>query len=138
MRYFYRSGLVIAMVGAIIIILFLNVLSSKFYLLFNPEKEVIEMAVKVTTVCSLCFIPQSINIIISSYLYSTTKTKFAVIINVLRCIVINIIVITVVSIVSKAKYIWFSPVIYESIVMIIAIFLSKIADKNGIILDTKE
>lgn len=137
-RYFYRSALVIGIVGAIIIILLLNVFSSKFYLLFNPEKEVIEMAVKVTTIFSLCFIPLSINIIIASYLYSTTKTKFAVIINVLRCIVINIIVITVVSIVSKAKYIWFSPVIYESIVMIIAIVLSNIADKNGIILDTKE
>lgn len=75
----------------------------------------------------------SVNVLISAYLYSTKRTKQAVIINILRGLVINTVVILLLPRIFGANAIWFTFGIYELIIMVIAIFLLKDSEKNGII-----
>lgn len=138
LRYFFKWGKIISFVGAFIIVLILFFYSSKIYLLYNPEKEVLDMAIKATTFISLGFLPQSIIAIISTYLYSTTRTKYSTIINTLCGFIVNIIVLIIMPMIFGGESIWICFFIYESIVLIIAIILRRVADKNGIILKTIE
>ena len=72
------------------------------------------------------------NILISSYLYSTTRTRPAAIINILRSFVVNIAVILIVPLIFGPESIWLTYGIYESIVLVFAIILLYRADVKGV------
>lgn len=136
LKYFFKWGKVISFVGAIIIILILFFFGPKIYLLYEPDVEVYNMAIKVTTFISLGFLPQSINAIISTYLYSTTRTKYSMIINIFSSFVVNVIILIFIPMIFGGNSIWMCFFIYQSIILIIAIILRRLADKNGMILKT--
>lgn len=138
LKYFFKWGKVISFIGAIIIILILFFFSSKIYLLYEPDVDVYNMAIRVTTFISLGFLPQSIVAIISTYLYSTTRTKYSIIINIFSGFVINVIILIIIPMIFGGDSIWMCFLIYQSIVLIIATNLRRLADKNGVILKTNE
>ena len=70
---------------------------------------------------------------ISSYLYSTERSLLALNISVLRSIIVNAAVILILPYVFGESIIWFSLLIYEVIVLIIAVALLKHSEKNGVI-----
>ena len=110
----------------------LYLFSPTIYLLFSPDEEVIKMAVEVTFMFSIGFLAQSLNAVIASYLYSTTRTKYATIINILRSFVVNVLVLTFIPLIFGGKSIWLCFTIFESIVLIVAIILRWVADKKGV------
>ena len=70
---------------------------------------------------------------ISAYLYSTTRTKAALIINVLRSLTVNIVVILLLPRIFGSDAIWYTFGVYEGIVMMAAIILKYQSDRNGAI-----
>lgn len=132
LKYFFRCGEIISFSGAIIIMVLLYLFSPTIYLLFSPDEEVIKMAVEVTFMFSIGFLAQSLNAVIASYLYSTTRTKYATIINILRSFVVNVLVLTFIPLIFGGKSIWLCFTIFESIVLIVAIILRWVADKKGV------
>lgn len=78
------------------------------------------------------FVVMAVNVMISSYLYSTERSLQATSISILRSIVVNAAVILILPYLFGEGTIWFSLLIYESIVLIIAAALLKHSERNGI------
>ena len=70
---------------------------------------------------------------ISSYFYSTKRSKQADVINVLRSFIINSIVILALPAIFGKEIIWYAFAIYEALVLVIAVILLKHSERNGIV-----
>lgn len=138
LAYFLKWGLIIGFAGSVIILTVLFAVCQSIYALFDAENTTLELAIRATYVFSWGYLVQSLNTIIVSYLYSTTRTKYAVTINVLRSFVINLLAIIVLPKFFGAEAIWYSFTVYEGIVLIVSVALLKRADKNGMISGAKE
>ena len=77
------------------------------------------------------FILIALNLMISSYMYSTKRTIQAVIIAVFRCILLNSASVILLSMLLGKTIIWFTPGIAEAAGFIIAFTLLKNSEKNG-------
>lgn len=79
------------------------------------------------------FIIAGMNILISAYLYSTKRSKQAIILNVMRSLVVNMVVILGLPALLGKGIVWYTFGIYESIVLVLAFGLLKYSERNGII-----
>ncbi len=138
LAYFLKWGVIISFAGSIIILTVLFTVCPSIYALFDVEKATLDIAIKATYVFSWGYLVQSLNTIIVSYLYSTTRTKYAVTINVLRSFVVNILVIIALPKFFGAEAIWYSFTVYEGIVLIVSVALRKHADRHGMISGARE
>ncbi len=77
----------------------------------------------------------SLNVMISAYLYSTKRSKEAIIINVLRSLVVDSVVILALPVIFGSGIIWFTFGIYEALVLISAVYLLKRSERNGIVIE---
>ncbi len=132
LRYFFRQGMIIGIAGSVAIVVLLEFVGPGICDLFAVTPATMEMTTAAFSKYSWGFIAAAPNILISSYLYSTTRTRPAVIINVLRSFVINVAVILIVPALFGAEAIWYTFGIYEVIVMLAAILLLVRADRGGI------
>ena len=98
-------------------------------MLFGANEETLQFTVQSMPFYSWGFIVMSFNTIISAYLYSTTRTKPAVIINTLRSLIVNTAVIRILPAVFGSGVIWFTFGIYEAVVLVIAAFLVRRAER---------
>ena len=78
------------------------------------------------------FIITAVNVMISAYLYSTERSALSTGINILRSLVINSAVILILPHIFGDGAIWFSLLVYEAIVLVIAVALLKYSERNGI------
>ncbi len=78
------------------------------------------------------FIFMSLNTIISSYLYSTKRTKDALILNVARSFVLSTAVILLTPALFGGAAIWYTMGIYEMLAFVLALILYRRSEKNGI------
>lgn len=79
------------------------------------------------------FIIASVNTLLSAYFYSTKRSKQAIILNTVRSLIFNTAVITLLPKIFGKIIIWHTFGIYEIFVMLVAIILLKISERNGII-----
>ena len=84
------------------------------------------------------FVVQAFTVIITSYLYSTTRTRYALIINILRSFAVNTLVIILLPVVFGPNAIWWTFPAYEGIVLAAAVIMVKAADRNGAVNGAKE
>ena len=138
LKYYFHAGLIISFIGAV-------VLSALILYFWNPILTLFDVdeATRISAVFALprymsVFIFQSLIVIITSYLYSTTRTKQALTINVLRAFVLDTLAILLIPRLFGADSIWFTSPIYEFVALIVAVILLRRADKNGAIGKTAE
>ena len=74
---------------------------------------------------------------ISAYLYSTERSLQTTGISALRSIVVNSVVILILPQIFGEGVIWFSLLIYKSIVLVFAVILLKYSEQNGIYFKSK-
>jgi len=79
------------------------------------------------------FIVSALNVMISTYLYSTERSSQSTIISVLRSLVVNAAVILRLPEIFGADAIWLTFAVYEAIVLIIAVVLLRHSERNGIV-----
>lgn len=77
------------------------------------------------------FIIGSINTMISAYFYSTKRSGQAIALNIVRSLVINSIIITFVPMIFGKVVVWHTFGIYEIFVLIAALSLKKVSERNG-------
>lgn len=132
LHYYFKSGLKISILGSFIVTI-LAVLFGKYICqLFGTDAVTQEYVIKVLPQFAVGFIAMAINVMISSYLYSTERSGSALCISVLRSLVMNVAVILILPKFFGEGIIWFSLLIYEAIVLIIAITLLKRSEKDGL------
>lgn len=132
LRYYFKAGLKISFFGSSIVTVFSILFSKNFCILFGTDPVTQSYVLKVLPQFTIGFIAMAINVMISSYLYSTERSSLALTISVLRSVVVNSTVILILPYIFGESIIWFSLLIYEAIVLIIAVALLKHSERNGI------
>lgn len=132
LKAYYRAGHLICILGSAlcvaVYILFPHALCS----LFGADAATIDFTAKHIWEYCWGFIVGSINTIISAYFYSTRRSEHAIVLNVLRSLVINSLVITLFPVFFGKAVIWHTFGIYEVIVLIVALWLKKYSERNGV------
>lgn len=124
-NYFFRCGLAVNGFLSILIYAGLFVFDETVIHIFNQDMELVNAATKALPIFSLSFIPMALNLIYTSLLYSTKRTKQSNMIAINRGIVIKSAAICGIPMIFGSKMIWIAPFIAEIITFIIAIIITK-------------
>lgn len=137
LKWYFHAGLIINFIGSLLINILLLFVSGHVCRLFGADPETVTFAVKAMPMYSWGFVVMSLNVMISAYLYSTKRSKQAIIINVLRSLVMNSAVIIILPTLFPnalgGNIIWYTFGIYEAVVLIAAAGLLKHSERNGIV-----
>lgn len=132
LKYYLRMGLIIGIAGAAVITCVLPFVWDGVCDVFGVDEATRQSSVKALLPYIWGFLVQAPNVIVSSYLYSTTRTRQALVINVLRSFAVNTAAILLLPAVFGAEAIWLTFGVYEGIVLIAAVILLIRADRRGV------
>ena len=133
MKYYFRSGIAICLVGSGLIILLAIIFNRRICMLFGAQGEMLEYTVKHLPQYAWAFMIAGINILISAYLYSTKRSNYAIILNIARSLIFNTIIILFLPIIFGGNIIWYTFGITECAALILAVILLRISERNGIV-----
>ena len=122
---YFRSGMAINLVLSVLVSAGLILFDEPAIRIFSQDMELINAASKALPVFSLSFIPMALNLVYTSLLYSTKRTKQSDIIAICRGIVIKAIAIFCIPILLGTKTIWAAPFVAEMITFAIAVILTR-------------
>lgn len=131
LSFFLRSGVIINLVGSVLIYVALFFVSYDVCSLFGADEVTLNNAVKFIPFFAWGFTAESMNSIISAYLYSTKRSTQAIITNILRSFIVSTAVTLVLPYVWKAECaVWMTFGVYQALVMIVGIILTRHSDKH--------
>lgn len=133
LKYYFRCGMLISVIGAALILVLLWFVDEPLCALYAVDGPTMAMTMDAMFQFSWGFVVQAVNVIISAYLYSTTRTRQAVVINTLRSFIVNVAVILSLPFFFGARAIWYTFGVFEAIVMVVSLILLWRADRNGAI-----
>ena len=136
--WYRRVGIIISFLGSAVIYVLLLFFGEPIYIVYGVDAETVRYTIECMPKYALGFIVQSFTTIISSYLYSTTRSAQALTINVLRSLIVDTVVILVFPKLLGPEIIWYTFPIYEFIVLVIAVIIMVGADRKGIIQENAE
>ena len=122
---YFRFGMAINLVLSVLVSAGLILFDEPAIRIFSQDMELINAASKALPVFSLSFIPMALNLVYTSLLYSTKRTKQSDIIAICRGIVIKAIAIFCIPIIFGSNTIWAAPLVAEMITFAIAVILTK-------------
>lgn len=125
LHYYFKAGMVINVLGAVIIEGLLFVIGESVCRLFGIDGETLLYTVQVMRFYSVGYIAVAVTTIVSAYLYSTTRTAQAVILNAVRSFAVNVLVILLFPVVFGNGIIWWTFLIYETIMAVISLLMLK-------------
>lgn len=79
------------------------------------------------------FLLDSVNSMLSAYFYSTKRSAQAIVLNTVRSLVMNTLVITFLPMLLGGAIVWHTFGIYEALVLVLGIALKKTSEKRGIL-----
>ncbi len=131
-QYFY-AGQLISVIGSVFCVAIYVIFPHFLCKLFGASGEMLEFTS--THMWEYCwgFIVGSINTMMSAYFYSTKRSGQAIILNIIRSLVINSLIITILPKILGNTIVWHTFGIYEVLVLIIAVALKIVSERKGII-----
>ncbi|RKI81168.1 MATE family efflux transporter [bacterium 1xD42-87] len=129
---YFRFGMAINLVLSVLVSAGLILFDEPAIRIFSQDMDLINAASKALPVFSLSFIPMALNLVYTSLLYSTKRTKQADIIAVCRGIVIKAIAIFCIPIIFGSNTIWAAPLVAEMITFAIAVILTTTSEKYSL------
>ena len=133
LRYYFRAGSIINLAGSLIINGALMVIGGAVCALFGADAATLAYTVRVMPLYSWGFVVVRLTTNISSYLYSTKRSREADVISVLRSFVFNTIIILLLPRILGGDVIWHTFGIAETVVLLISVFLLKRSERSGIV-----
>ena len=134
LKWYFRAGILISVVGSIVIVLLVILFDRPLCVLFGAKGKTMEFTVRYLPQYAWAFIVAGANTMISTYLYSTMRSVYAITLNIFRSFVIDTAVIVGFSAVFGAKVVWFTYGISECIVLIMAVILLAISERHDIVI----
>lgn len=122
---YFRFGMAINLMLSVLVSAVLILFDEPAIRIFSQDMELINAASKALPVFALSFIPMALNLVYTSLLYSTKRTKQSDIIAICRGIVIKAIAIFCIPIIFGSNTIWAAPLVAEMITFAIAVVLLK-------------
>lgn len=133
LKYYFRSGLAISVIGSAVIVALTLVFDQPICAMFGTDPQTLELVLQSMPQYTWGFIIAGINILISAYLYSTKRSKPAIVLNILRSLIVNTAVIVGLPALLGSGIVWYTFGIYEAVVMILAVALLKYSERSGIV-----
>lgn len=132
LRSYFRAGVWISAVGSAlcvaVYILFPQVLCG----LFGADAQTTDFTARHMWEYCWGFVVGSVNTIISAYFYSTRRSGQAILLNVVRSLVMNSLVITLLPALLGRGVVWHTFGIYEVLVLAFALVQKKLSERRGI------
>lgn len=120
-----RRGLVINCILSVSIYTGLACFPDAAIRIFNRDQALILIAKKALPVFALSFIPMAFNLIFTSLLYSTKRTRQSDIIALCRGVLLKAVAIFFVPVLLGKEAIWTAPLVAELITLILTMILTK-------------
>lgn len=133
LKYYINTSLKLGAVGSVISFILTFLMGRPAAILFGAEASTVDIVVSVMPKYCTNFLFATASAVIASYLFSTKRTSYAVILNICRSIVFNFICINFLPLVFGKSFVWYTVAVAEGICLIIAILLWKISEKKGIV-----
>lgn len=128
MRWYFRSGIIINSILSVLIYGVLFFFDQPVICIFNRDAELVQTASVVLPLFSLSFIPMSLNLIYTAFLFSTKRTGAADVIAISRGIVVKALAIFCIPAIFGSNAIWMAPFAAETLTLVLAIRLNKTTD----------
>ena len=125
LKFYYKAGMGISFFGSIFITVLVVFFSRNICVLFGADEVTLKYILRVLPQFAVGFIVMALNVLLSSYFYSTERTMQAICISILRSIIVNAAVIMILPYIFGESIIWFTLLIYEAIVLVVALALLK-------------
>jgi len=122
---YFRFGMAINLVLSVLVSAGLILFDEPAIRIFSQDIELIKAASKALPVFALSFIPMALNLIYTSLLYSTKRTRQSDIIAICRGIIIKAIAIFCIPVLLGTKTIWAAPFVAEMITFAIVVVLTR-------------
>lgn len=136
LKAYYRAGVWISVIGSALCVAIYVLFPHTLCGLFGADAQTTDFtAIHMWEYC-WGFIVGSVNTIISAYFYSTKRSVQAIVLNVIRSLFMNSLVITFVPLVFGKGVVWHTFGIYEVLVLAAAIALKKFSERRGIVYST--
>lgn len=133
LKAYYRAGQLISVIGSTFCVAVYVIFPHALCKLFGADAATLDFtAIHMWEYC-WGFIVGSVNSLLSAYFYSTKRSAQAITLNILRSLVLNSFVITVLPKVFGSAVVWHTFGIYEVLVLLCAIALKKASERNGIV-----
>lgn len=132
LKQYYRAGQFISVTGSAFCVAIYVIFPHSLCKLFGADGET--LAFTVTHMWEYCwgFIVGSVNTMMSAYFYSTKRSGQAIALNMIRSLVMNSLIITILPKIFGSAVVWHTFGIYEVFVLMIAVVLKKGSERKGI------
>lgn len=133
LKFYFRSGQIMAMAGGAGIFLLTFFVGKPLCAFFGADAASVPIVCGALPKYCLNYVFAASTAVIASYLFSTKRTQYAIVINVCRSLVFNSVCINFLPLILGYEFVWYTVTVSEGICMVIAMALRKISEKNGII-----
>jgi putative MATE family efflux protein len=133
LRYYFRRGVSINLIGSVTIFGMLLFTGGIISRLFGADAETSGVIIDALPKFSWSFLVAALNTIISSYLYSTKRTKEAIVIAVCRGLLFNSVIISLAPVLFGTSVVWFTTGVAETLALVVAFTLLKHSERRGIV-----
>ncbi len=120
LHYYLKRGLMICLIGSAICIIGTIVFARPIALLFGGDEQIVQGVARCMPQHSWAYVLVGVNTLISSYFYSTKKTKSAIFINIMRSFIVSILCIVGLTTLLGDAIIWYTFGISEAIVLLMS------------------
>lgn len=132
LKVYYRAGVLISVIGSALCVAVYVLFPHALCGLFGADAPTTDFtAIHMWKYC-WGFIVGSANTIISAYFYSTKRSGQAIVLNIVRSLIINSLVILLAPQLFGKAVVWHTFGIYEVFVLIFAVILKKFSERQGI------
>ena len=133
LRWYFRAGVLIDLIGSALINVVLLFVGGPICKMFGADALTLACTVQYMPRYAWGFIIMSVNTLISAYLYSTKRTKQAVILNLCRSFLLDSAVIFAVPAIFGGNAVWLTMGIYEGLALLLGVVLLRTSERNGIV-----
>lgn len=133
LKHYYRSGQFISVAGSAFCVAIYVLFPHFLCRLFGADGKTLEFTVAHMWEYCWGFVVGSIYTMMSAYFYSTKRSGQAIALNIVRSLVMNSLVITILPKIFGSVIVWHTFGIYEILVLIIAVALKKGSERKGIV-----
>ena len=123
LRWYFRAGVLIDLIGSTLINVVLLFVGGPICKMFGADALTLACTVQYMPRYAWGFIIMSVNTLISAYLYSTKRTKQAVILNLCRSFLLDSAVIFAVPAIFGGNAVWLTMGIYEGLALLLGVVL---------------
>lgn len=132
LKHYFIVSAIVDFIGSSLVYVVLLFVGKAVSGLFGADGETADLVAKVLPMYGCGFIFMSLNTIISAYMYSTKRTTWAVVFNIVRSFGFTTLITLVFPMIFGKNIIWFTFGIYEALSLILSITLLKISERKGI------